>query len=539
MQAWFGQLGIQILCIYHWQLSDVLTYLEFALEKLVISMLKKLDILKSISLGQRVAEEEADELQRYFVKTDHWDKLANGEVDVIYGAKGSGKSALYTNLIKQAGSFKKKKILIISAENPRGATVFNSITADPPPTEVEFKTLWKLYILVLATNTIRENLDNAKEARSLISALEKATLLPAKGNRAQLFRAVTQYLKGWFGRDAASVKYELTMDATSGTAIAKRNVRYRKKCKTKQQPRNLDEFPIDDLLSKANEILDEAKVTLWLAFDRLDVAFAESSELERNSLRALFRAYNDLKGASRINLKIFVRDDVWKRITDGGFREASHITKSSHIDWTRDDLLNLVVLRLISNEILRRYYKVKLTEVKRNFQKQVDLFYKIFPDKVATGKNPATFDWIVSRTADGYGSGKPREVIHLIDISRQEQIDALERGGSPPESSQLIDRSSVKTALPLVSKVYFEQTLLAEYPEMKRYFEAFDGQKSTHTLITLTALWGLSKQDALEIVKKLIDIGFFSKKGAVNPEYNIPFLLRPALNTVQGKASRD
>lgn len=62
-------------------------------------MSTKLQILKDISLGQRVAEEEADDLQKYFVKTDHWENLAAGKVDVVYGAKGSGKSALYTSLI--------------------------------------------------------------------------------------------------------------------------------------------------------------------------------------------------------------------------------------------------------------------------------------------------------------------------------------------------------------------------------------------------------------------------------------------------------
>ena len=29
-----------------------------------------------------------------------------------------------------------------------------------------------------------------------------------------------------------------------------------------------------------------------------------------------------------IKLKIFVRDDIWQRISEGGFAEASHITKN-------------------------------------------------------------------------------------------------------------------------------------------------------------------------------------------------------------------
>jgi hypothetical protein len=37
--------------------------------------LDKLDALKSLSFGQRVAEEEIQELARYFVQTDQWRQL--------------------------------------------------------------------------------------------------------------------------------------------------------------------------------------------------------------------------------------------------------------------------------------------------------------------------------------------------------------------------------------------------------------------------------------------------------------------------------
>jgi ABC-type lipoprotein export system ATPase subunit len=31
---------------------------------------------------------------QYFVETDQWKRLLRGEVDIVYGPKGSGKSAL-------------------------------------------------------------------------------------------------------------------------------------------------------------------------------------------------------------------------------------------------------------------------------------------------------------------------------------------------------------------------------------------------------------------------------------------------------------
>jgi hypothetical protein len=491
----------------------------------------KIQILKDINLGQRVAEEEADDLQKYFVKTAHWERLAAGDIDVVYGSKGSGKSALYTSLVQQATAFERRKIIIVSAENPRGATVFKSIATDPPPSETEFTGLWKLYILLLAAKEIRQRVPHTPEAQVLVGTLQDADLLPVGNDLSSYFRSATRYIKGWLGRDKASVEHEISLDPISGMPAVKRKVKY---AKGKPPHRKLDDLPLDELLGLADKVLGTAGLKLWVAFDRLDVAFVESPDLERNALRALFRAYNDLKGKSRICPKIFVRDDVWRRITEGGFTEASHITKSLHIEWSAENLLNLLVLRLVVSDKLRHFYKVKAAEIKGSYDKQVELFYRVFPDKVATGRNPETLDWIISRASDGTKSGKPREVIHLVDVSRQNQINDLERGGKEPPEEQLIDRASIANALPLVSKVYFEQTLLAEHPDLKKYLDELLGQKATQELTSLAKIWGVPKERALEIAKRLVDIGFFEKRGANS--YWVPFLLRPALSLVQGSS---
>lgn len=48
------------------------------------AMLKR-DVLSSSNFGQRIAEEEGDALQSYFVETDQWKRIFSGEVDVVYG----------------------------------------------------------------------------------------------------------------------------------------------------------------------------------------------------------------------------------------------------------------------------------------------------------------------------------------------------------------------------------------------------------------------------------------------------------------------
>ncbi|MFN9989127.1 MAG: hypothetical protein ACK549_02590, partial [Cyanobacteriota bacterium] len=54
--------------------------------------------LSTCSFGRRVAEEEIDELASYFAETD---QAFSGDIDIVYGAKGSGKSALYSLLLSK------------------------------------------------------------------------------------------------------------------------------------------------------------------------------------------------------------------------------------------------------------------------------------------------------------------------------------------------------------------------------------------------------------------------------------------------------
>ena len=55
-----------------------------------------------------------------------------------------------------------------------------------------------------------------------------------------------------------------------------------------------------------DDTLQSAGLNLWIGLDRLDVAFAESLDLEKNALRALFKVYLDLMAYRALHLKIFL-----------------------------------------------------------------------------------------------------------------------------------------------------------------------------------------------------------------------------------------
>ncbi|MCA6368972.1 MAG: hypothetical protein IM631_18605 [Cytophagales bacterium] len=111
--------------------------------------MKDTEDLKAIKIGERVAEDEIGGLKNYFVKTYLWEQIINNEVDIIFGCKGSGKSALYGYLSTSEYELMSKGVSLVPAENPRGAIAFKDLAITPPRSEFEFKSIWKLYFAIL------------------------------------------------------------------------------------------------------------------------------------------------------------------------------------------------------------------------------------------------------------------------------------------------------------------------------------------------------------------------------------------------------
>ncbi len=303
----------------------------------------RLTLLKQISFGARVAEDETNELASYFVETDQWERIARGEVDVIRGDKGAGKSAIYSLLITRADHFFDQNILLVSAEKPRGTPVFSNLIAQPPTSEADFIALWKLYLVSIVAEKIRDFEIGGDDARKLIDVLVNQGLLEGEFDLARLLRKVVDYAKRWA---VPELEPTVTIDQNTGATTLGMKIR------PGEVSSDTQAVSVNNLLEMANRALGSSGRKVWVLLDRLDVAFAENHILEANALRALFRVYRDLANLENIRIKIFIRTDIWKRITEGGFREASHITRFVILDWSPPALLNLMMRRFLSNRPL-------------------------------------------------------------------------------------------------------------------------------------------------------------------------------------------
>ena len=496
--------------------------------------MSKQETLARVNFGRQVAEEEGDDLSAYFVETDNWRRVFEGEIDIIYGPKGAGKSALYSLLVARTNELFDRDIILTPAENPRGTPAFSELVADPPASETEFINLWKLFFLSLLASSFEDYGISDQNAAHLQEVLAQEGLVKGKQTLKGLVQTVFAYVKR-FRPTAVETGVQLDPLTQMPSGVTGRIVF--KEPSGEARAKGLES--VDGLLAIADEVLRKnAKLSVWILLDRLDVAFAENQALEQNALRALFRVYLDLLAAKNIELKIFLRTDIWNRITKEGFREASHITRHVTISWDRMSLLNLIVRRALHNQSLLDQYRVTFEEVLLSADAQEFFFFRVFPDQVEIGPNkPMTLDWMLSRTRDGASINAPRELIHFLNSLRAQQMRRFELGEPDPDGESLFARAAFKDALPEVSKVRLTQTLYAEYPEFREPVEMLREQRTLQRVETLAAVWGKDVEATRRLADELVEVGFFERRGTLQePEYWVPFLYRDALSMIQGTA---
>ena len=496
--------------------------------------MRKRDLLEHLTIGRRVAEEESDELASYFVETNQWRKMLAGDVDIVFGPKGSGKSAIYATLLDRSRQLLDKKVVLVSAENPRGAPAFRDLVANPPASEAEFVSLWKLFALSLVGQALVKHEVKGEAARQVRSTLHDAGLLPGRlVTLRTIVRAAREYARRLMHAEA--LETTLNVDTLTGlpTGVSARITL----AEPSSRQRLAGFVTADDLLELANQALLDAGLTVWILFDRLDIAFAESRKLETRGLRALFKVYLDLMALRAVRLKLFLRTDIWRAITAAGFREASHITRQMTLAWGEPSLLNLVVRRLLRNQPLTAAYGVAEPEVLASVDRQREFFDRLVPDQLDTQADRRTFEWLVDQIRDGTRQAAPRELIHLLSLARDAQLERLERGEAEPPGEPLLSPEALRDALPEVSRARLEQTIFAEYPDSRSFLLALEQQRTDQTSKTLAGIWQVDEDTATVIATGLVELGVFEQRGTrTNPSYWVPFLYQSALGMVQDPA---
>jgi len=394
--------------------------------------------------------------------------------------------------------------------------------------------LWKLYLVLITANQIIEYDFRDKYSLKILNLLREMNLIPMDRTILNYILYAIDYVKRVIRPQAIEGGVNIDQHTSQVTGFTF------KITPGNPNPSQIEQgyVSIDSLISLVNNAMNENGLKLWIAIDRLDVAFTENQELENRALRALFKVYLDMLSLENIKLKIFLRDDIWRRITEEGFREGSHITKNLTIKWNSQTILNLIIRRALSNSVILSYLDIDKEFILSSLEEQEKLFYRLFPDKIEIGeRQSSSLNWIESRIRDAKDILAPREVIHLLNESKNIQIKRIEIGEEEPIEDQILDRFSIKEAIDSVSEVRLTQTIYAEYPSLKPFISKLNGQRTEQSFENLCSIWRVEEEEGNKILDEFIEIGLIKK---ISPQkgtrYKIPFLYRSCLNLVQGSS---
>lgn len=473
--------------------------------------------ITKLDVGSRVAEQETEGLKTYFQETQLWHSILNEKVDIVFGCKGSGKSALYTYLPNKEYELLERNVHLLLAENPRGTIAFKDLSTTPPKNEFEFQSIWKLYFIVLISQRLTDEHYSDENFKHVVEKLQDSDLLPRRLSFTSIVKMVRDYIR----RINPTFEPNVGLDQYSGT-VNKVGVKISLlEPSTKESDKGV--VSLDHLLELLNLSLKKNKEKIWLSIDRLDAIFQDNFDLEATALRTLFQVYLDFQQYENLRLIIFLRDDIWNRIIEGGFREASHLIKTDTITWDRGSLFNLLMSRILKNDELVRFYG--FDENSANLKE--DLFKKIFPKKTRENGD-FNFDWIISRIKDAFDNSTPRELIQLVDSAIKSEIKRMSENNYSSDS--LISIEALLEGLKETSKTKVE-TLIAEYPNLKPYILRLKGKKPRLKFEELKDIWDVGKKDSVIITNNLAKIGFFRNESD-NEEYTIlyiPTIFRPYL----------
>lgn len=483
------------------------------------------DLIRSMDIGNSVAEFD-EHLQRYFVETETFRALIEGRADIIAGDKGTGKTALYRILQKRYPTIPElSSVEVIPGFNPAGNPVFQGLAQQGTLTEGQYIAVWKAYVLSLVGNwllTLYET-ELTPAMKELDRLLVASSLRAADDTPVTVFSKISNAVARFLRPHSAGV--EVTFSET-GIPIITPQVEFSEEPRDAQPP---DIVRHEDALALLCKALEEADLRVWVVLDRLDEAFQGFPDTEIPALRALLRTYLDLMEFPRISMKLFVRNDLFRKITKRGFVNLTHVNaKRVEIVWDEDDLQNLLCRRIAGNtQLMQRLDLEGKTDQ--------EIFARIFPAQVDPGaRRPSTWAWMMGRIRDGNLVKPPRNLVDLVIKAREAQLRREER--SPRDATDnvpIIESDALRRALDRLSTERVEDTLLAEAGEAAALVEAFRGAKAEHNLHSLSQLLGLKDDALVEAVKALTELGFLE---AIGESYKVPMLYRDGLGITQGKA---
>jgi len=298
--------------------------------------------LAELSIGDAIAENEFQTLGRYYLKLDQYGRASRGEVNLIVGRKGAGKTALFSQLRNE----KRSKV--------------QNIVVDLKPEGYQLIRL-KEDVLDYLAEGARTHLITALFEYVLYLEISYKVLEKDKTRYLRDGRLYEQYLtlhKAYESGDAGEGDFSERLQALSRSLVDN----FKRTYGQTERDQRLTSAQVTELVYKHNikgvrDALSaylEFKESVWVLFDNLDKGWSAHglNDEDVTILRALIDAARKIQHQMQqddhdFHCVVFVRNDVYQLLVEA----SADYGKESRavLDWTDPDVLReMLRLRLVS-----------------------------------------------------------------------------------------------------------------------------------------------------------------------------------------------
>lgn len=298
--------------------------------------------LQSLRIGDPTAENEMTTLSSYFLQTDQYNRTLKGDVNLVVGRKGSGKTALFIQTRDEIRSDKRNIVVDLKPEGYQLLKLKEEILTylSEGSRQHLITAFWEYLLLLEVAYKLLEKDKSTYKHNHLITNLYIEL--------EQTYRIVDFSAEGDFSERLLTLSQRIV-----GEYQEKYGVDHLHKLTGEQVTELLYVHDIRSLRSRIAAYLEQ-KRAVWVLFDNLDKGWSTHGvdDIDAIVLMCLINAgrkiERDMRKQDRIfHCIVFVRNDVYEHLMENSADYGKEMR--AVLDWTDPDQLREILrLRLVS-----------------------------------------------------------------------------------------------------------------------------------------------------------------------------------------------
>lgn len=454
-------------------------------ESVLTSADSRWEIIESLQFPEVNAADQKQDLSLLFQRTTDFERFLEDTTCLIRGRKGTGKTALYWLLLNHNGAAKKL------ARGRLDQTVFLSGHGrfhDSRPSRDEFQ------IIHQGLQREEGSWEAFWRAYLLLRVFKDKFFQFPRGKKAEKFKDLKEIINNKLSGERWQYEYTQTLIQLSTDSRLR--------------------LIVKDVIDIIDEQARNKSQILWLLYDDLDEDFPEAGEVRQQALTGIFQFLQacDARRLTAIRFKIFLREDIWTRLT---FDNKSHFNgRDIILQWTRVDFLRLALRQAVQSdnfkELVNRFSPVE--SIDQASEESIDRALELLWGSRRRRGSKAKYvsRWVYERLTDSSGTTFPRSLSILLKGAKEQELSYRGQSSIKPPTDRLLRGKSLEIGLKEASEERCN-AIKEEYPNLREFFKALKDFSALPTKEEMETVWQESAQDVLSPFDEFTD--FLSEIG--------------------------